>query len=304
MSSPAESFNKTRAAFMQRASAPNVPPVAFKLAWLIAYKYMNRETQTARPAQETLARDLNVSVRHVRRLADMLEPLGLVIAPGHGPNRSSTYWIDPDKATGPQKRTRESSIEAEKRTPESAIADRNADSRRQKTGLPATENRTRESAQPYKKNQEEEPREESDSRPGFLDSKKDAVRRKKDKKDSGAEFDRFWSVYPRRVAKEAAAKAFTAALKRGIEPETLITGAQRYAVERAGQEPRYTKHPATWLNGGCWEDEAPAGAVIDQNGNVVGYEQPRPQPQSAGRGFATIAEELNAELAATGREWF
>ena len=109
-------------------------------------------------------------------------------------------------------------------------------------------------------------------------------------------------MYPRRVAKEAAAKGFAAAVKRGVEPEQLIQGARRYAAERAGQEPRFTKHPATWLNGGCWEDEPPGGAVIDQDGNVVGYQQP-PQ-QSAGRGFATIAEELNAELAAAGKEWF
>jgi hypothetical protein len=29
----------------------------------------------------------------------------------------------------------------------------------------------------------------------------------------------------------------------------------RYAAERAGQPPKYTKHPATWLKGGCWADE-------------------------------------------------
>jgi hypothetical protein len=125
-------FNKTRAAFMQRASAPNITPFALKLAYLIAFKYMNRETRTARPAQETLARDINVSIRHVRRLADILEPLGLVIVLGHGPNQASTYWIDPDKAAGTAaakpKRTRESAIEPEKRTQESAIADRKADS--------------------------------------------------------------------------------------------------------------------------------------------------------------------------------
>ena len=30
-----------------------------------------------------------------------------------------------------------------------------------------------------------------------------------------------------------------------------------YATEREGQEPRYSKHPSKWLDGGHWEDEAP-----------------------------------------------
>ena len=93
------SFNQVRAAFMRRASAPNVTPFALKLAYVLAFKYMNRETGIARPAQETLARDLNVTSRTIRTLLDILEPLGLTIIPGHGPNRSSSYCIDPDKAT-------------------------------------------------------------------------------------------------------------------------------------------------------------------------------------------------------------
>ena len=92
-------INKTRIAFMERASAPNIPPHAFKLAWLIAYRYMNRKTWTAYPPQERFARDLNVSVRTVQRLLDILEPLGLTIVPGDGRGYASTYAIDPERAT-------------------------------------------------------------------------------------------------------------------------------------------------------------------------------------------------------------
>src|SRR5262245_16821404 len=92
-------LNKTRAAFMQRSSAPNVPPHALKLAYLLAFKYMNRRTRIAFVGQETLGRDLNVSVRTVQRLLGRLEPLGLVIAPGDGRGKASTYWIDPERAT-------------------------------------------------------------------------------------------------------------------------------------------------------------------------------------------------------------
>jgi hypothetical protein len=74
-------------------------------------------------------------------------------------------------------------------------------------------------------------------------------------------FGRFWAAYPRRVAKLAARKAFAAAIKQGADPEAVIAGATRYAAERANQPPRYTKHPATWLNGGCHEDEAAPDAA-------------------------------------------
>lgn len=68
-------------------------------------------------------------------------------------------------------------------------------------------------------------------------------------------FDEFWSVYPRRVAKLAAIRMYRRAVKK-TAPATVIAAARRYADERIGQDPAFTKHPATWLNGGCWDDEA------------------------------------------------
>ena len=124
----AAEFNKLRAAFMHRASAPNIPHAVFKVAWLIAYRYMNRETRTARPSQTTLAADLAVSIRTVQRLLDILQPLGLVIVPGHGPNRASTYWIDPEKATP---------MSPINTTPVSPIEGGKGDNRRQRTRHPA-----------------------------------------------------------------------------------------------------------------------------------------------------------------------
>lgn len=29
----------------------------------------------------------------------------------------------------------------------------------------------------------------------------------------------------------------------------------RYAGERSGEDPTFTKHPSTWLNAGCWADQ-------------------------------------------------
>ena len=301
-------LNKIRAVFMQRVSAPSILPLALKLAYLIAFKYMNRDSGVAFVGQETLARDLGVSTRHVRRLADMLQPLGLVIVLGHGPNQASTYWIDPDKATREQKRTRESGIKRtrgiEKRTPRA----RKADSTRH-------EKRTPESALPYKEKQRREPREESDSPAvalrdenkgtpdernlfGKTESGPQAPRKtqgdRRSAADDGEAFDRFWAAYPRRVAKEAARKAYGKAIERGATDAALLAGAQRYAAERKDQDPKYTKHPATWLNGGCWEDELTGGAVIDQDGNVLAVQHPPPQ-QPRRTGFTAIADEMIEE---------
>ena len=49
-------------------------------------------------------------------------------------------------------------------------------------------------------------------------------------------FTAFWNVFPKRVEEGAALKAFIVAVERGVDPETLIAGARRYAVERTGRE--------------------------------------------------------------------
>jgi hypothetical protein len=69
-----------------------------------------------------------------------------------------------------------------------------------------------------------------------------------------AEFEEWWKHYPRKKAKGAARDAFAKARKK-VSLETLIAGADAYANDPA-REPDYTKHPATWLNSECWEDQA------------------------------------------------
>jgi hypothetical protein len=63
------------------------------------------------------------------------------------------------------------------------------------------------------------------------------------------DFLSFWSVYPRKLEKAAAAKAWKARIADGHQPATIIEGAKRYAevVERDRTEPKFIKHPATFL---------------------------------------------------------
>lgn len=79
------------------------------------------------------------------------------------------------------------------------------------------------------------------------------------------EFDALWSIVPRKVGKGQARKAFDKARK--VASFTVIFSAmERHAQERAGKDPQYTPHPATWLNGERWLDEAPAPkkSILDE----------------------------------------
>ena len=70
-------------------------------------------------------------------------------------------------------------------------------------------------------------------------------------------FDRFWAAYPNKKHKDAARKAWA---KRMFSPNQL--DAVLASIAEQVTWPEWTKdggqfipHPATWLNGGCWQDE-------------------------------------------------
>jgi hypothetical protein len=64
-------------------------------------------------------------------------------------------------------------------------------------------------------------------------------------------FDEFWAAYPRKVEKADARRAWTKALKKTSASE-IIDAVQAYPF---GDDPKYVKHAATWLNKECWADE-------------------------------------------------
>jgi hypothetical protein len=66
-------------------------------------------------------------------------------------------------------------------------------------------------------------------------------------------FDDFWRIYPKKVDRGEALRAFVKASE-NAPFEDIVRGAMRYADERTGQDPRFTKHPATWLSKACWTD--------------------------------------------------
>lgn len=71
-------------------------------------------------------------------------------------------------------------------------------------------------------------------------------------------FDEFWTAYPRKVGKDAALKAYAAAIRRAgghDPPGEILAGLIR--AKPGWTDPQFIPHPATWLNQGRWQDEAP-----------------------------------------------
>jgi hypothetical protein len=86
-------------------------------------------------------------------------------------------------------------------------------------------------------------------------------------------FAEFWITYPRRIDKRAAERAWKAALKRGHHDGAIILAARRYAKEKVGTDPKFIKHPTTWLNADAFENE-PEPLRLVSNGHQPWQDQP------------------------------
>jgi biotin operon repressor len=112
--------------------------------------------------------------------------------------------------------------------------------------VPRPENPTTVSVEPP------HPEKPATGKPG-LDNQGSLEELSKKNLDTYNEFEIFWNVYPRKVAKKAAEAAFAKAIKH--TPFALIlSGAGRYAKDPNRVE-AYTAHPATWLNAHRWLDD-------------------------------------------------
>jgi hypothetical protein len=99
------------------------------------------------------------------------------------------------------------------------------------------------------------------------ESKNPSPKRVTDREISLA-FDEWWKAYPRKVEKKGARAKYTSIVKRGeATPAKLLAGANAYAA--AGRETRFTKHPTTWLNNGCWADESTATSPAPQSNGAM-----------------------------------
>ncbi len=72
-----------------------------------------------------------------------------------------------------------------------------------------------------------------------------------------ADFERFYSAFPKRKNRKAAQARFVSAIKSGVDVEKIVDAARRFAEahRRAGTEDRYIPAPDVWLNKGGYDDE-------------------------------------------------
>ena len=67
-------------------------------------------------------------------------------------------------------------------------------------------------------------------------------------------FDQLWEMYPRKVGKGQARKAYVVASKK-IDFFDLLPKLEAYVATLDGKDKQYMPHLATWLNGERWADE-------------------------------------------------
>lgn len=94
--------------------------------------------------------------------------------------------------------------------------------------------------------------------------------------DAPAGFDEFWMIYPKKVAKQDAMKAWKAlkpneALRAGIIAD--IT--KRLDGEWSGKELRYIPNPTTYLHQRRWEDETTGGRTDGEHRGTAAEEGPK-----------------------------
>lgn len=100
-------------------------------------------------------------------------------------------------------------------------------------------------------------------------------------------FAEFWALYPLKVARKAALKAYASALKE-TDHATIIAGLsdqRRWGAFKPG----FTPHAATWLNRGSWADERDASGQV-----VAGSPNSRPG-RSGTDDIASIVARRHAE---------
>jgi hypothetical protein len=71
------------------------------------------------------------------------------------------------------------------------------------------------------------------------------------------EFEELWKLYPRKIGKPKALKAYQKARKAGVPYEDIETGIKAYneQIKSLKTDKKYIKHGSTWFMNECWNDE-------------------------------------------------
>ena len=88
-------------------------------------------------------------------------------------------------------------------------------------------------------------------------------------------FEEFWKVYPKKVSKVSARKAWMKIAGANGHAAEIIIGVEMWKSTEQWGDPRYIPHPATFLNERRWEDEVPKGGQggKPRGGNIGSAEE-------------------------------
>jgi hypothetical protein len=255
-----DTFTSNQFAWLRQVAADGgLSPAASRVAIALTRYFSREQDGAAWMSQATLARDLGMPDRTMRHGLSSLIDRGHVVTKRRGRMETSLYYLalktcDSDRQPiADHDRPAVADHDRQPVATHTGVTGKNLQGDRQKparvTGNPLPTNSLKEPL--------EEPIEKRDSLPLDLGDEDSGRRSRSPSSDIDAEFEEFYRQYPRRVAKEAARKAYVSALSRcAVTPAELLAGVMRYAAERNGKDPQYTRYPATWLNQGGWADEA------------------------------------------------
>jgi hypothetical protein len=122
--------------------------------------------------------------------------------------------------------------------------------------------------------------------------------RTKEEQTTDSEFETFYSLYPRKVSKTNAEKAWK---KQKCVLSEIMPALQKQM--KLWTDPQFIPHPASWLNGRRWEDELPSGnkatstqanvRAVTPSGNI--------DPSTKKKQWYTLCEERGEKQAF--KEW-
>ncbi len=194
-------------------------PTTEKMVLLVIADHANDEGTASYPSQETIARKVSIGIRQVRRHVNELVTKGYIrVQKGAGGSERCRDDRRPNLYTINLNRLR---ADARDRA--------DADDLNGRTPKTVTGGRGRPLNLPIEPSIEQ-----------FV--------------KVNTAFDLFWKVYPLKVGKAAAKKAWDKAVAEAGDQDWIINGASRYAQD-PNRHPSYTAYPATWLNAGRWADE-------------------------------------------------
>lgn len=68
------------------------------------------------------------------------------------------------------------------------------------------------------------------------------------------QFEEFWDLYDKKLSRPKAESAYRSAMKK-TDHDTIMSALKEQKKLWAGRDKAYVKHPTTWLNQECWNDE-------------------------------------------------